>query len=134
MTASKKMQENREKNYYSHITRIVSLSTRKEANVHCVLNTGNVAEPPGEWHRGEPHLLADPWFILLSSILPNGAKHSSWFLYVHLNNNRATLYSSVVDRRTNLNILCGKNKNPYMCIYEKKFILLHVNHNIAVSF
>lgn len=46
LTASKKMRENREKNYYSRTTRIVSLSTRKEANVHCVLNTGNVAEPP----------------------------------------------------------------------------------------
>lgn len=80
--------------------RIVSLSTRKEANVHCVLNTGNVhgRTPRRVAARTGPQLLVDPWFILSSSILPSGANQVQQqqqqlaSLYVYLNADPAALY------------------------------------------
>lgn len=93
----------REELLLAYHVRTVSLSTRKEASAHCVLNAGNVAEPPGDWHPAfdGPRLLVGPWFISSFGHIaewrqPSAATAAAAVasLYVHLNADAGALYSS----------------------------------------
>jgi len=99
-----------------------------------VLNTGNVAEPPGERYlRWTSPSARSTVYIVVQHIAEcsNSSRSSSWLLYVHLNADPATLYlnASIVARAWILFTPAGKieisaRRNPLR--YAQRTSRLHL--------